>query len=47
MPVTKGRRCCFLPFLYDDAGAKLREDNTRFLEGELANYRADKDVVVR
>jgi peroxiredoxin len=47
MPVTEGRRFCFLPFLYDDAGAKLREENTRFLEGELANYRADQDVVVR
>jgi alkyl hydroperoxide reductase subunit AhpC len=47
MPVTKGRRFCFLPFLYDDAGAKLREENTRFLEGDLANYRAAKDVVVR
>lgn len=47
MPVTKGRRFCFLPFLYDEAGAKLREENTRFLEGELANYRADQDVVVR
>ena len=47
MPVTKGRRFAFLPFLYDDAGAKLREENTKFLEGDLANYRADKDVVVR
>lgn len=47
MPVTRGRRFCFLPFLYDDAAAKLREDNARFLEGELANYRADQDVVVR
>ncbi|HVQ08559.1 MAG TPA: 2OG-Fe(II) oxygenase [Allosphingosinicella sp.] len=47
MPVTRGRRFCFLPFLYDDAGAKQREENTRFLEGDLANYRADQDVVVR
>lgn len=47
MPVTRGRRFCFLPFLYDDAGAKLREENARFLEGDLANYRADRDVVVR
>jgi peroxiredoxin/predicted 2-oxoglutarate/Fe(II)-dependent dioxygenase YbiX len=47
MPVTKGRRFAFLPFLYDDRGAKLREENARFLEGELANYRADKDVVIR
>ena len=47
MPVTKGRRFAFLPFLYDDAAAKLREENTRFLEGELANYRASNDIEVR
>ena len=47
MPVTKGRRFAFLPFLYDDAAAKLREQNARFLEGELARYSADKDIVVR
>lgn len=46
MPVTKGRRFAFLPFLYDEEGAKIREENAKFLEGELANYRADKDVVV-
>jgi len=46
-PVTSGRRFAFLPFLYDEAGAKLREENARFLEGELANYRAAADVVVR
>ena len=47
MPVAKGRRFAFLPFLYDDAAAKLREANTRFVEGDLANYRAHKDVAVR
>jgi len=31
MPVTKGRRFAFLPFLYDDAGARLREANSQFL----------------
>jgi len=30
-PVTKGRRFAFLPFLYDDAAAKIREANQRFL----------------
>ena len=34
-------------FLYDDASAKLREENTKYLEGDLANYRAAKDVAVR
>jgi predicted 2-oxoglutarate/Fe(II)-dependent dioxygenase YbiX len=47
MPVTKGRRFAFLPFLYDDEGAQLRERNAKYLEGDLANYKADKDVVVR
>ena len=40
LPVTRGRRFAFLPFLYDEAAAKLREENARFTEGELANYRA-------
>jgi hypothetical protein len=30
-PVTKGRRYAFLPFLYDEAGARLREANLQFL----------------
>lgn len=47
MPVTKGRRFAFLPFLYDDAGAQLRERNAKYLEGDLAGYRADQDVAVR
>ncbi|MDQ8754920.1 2OG-Fe(II) oxygenase [Sphingosinicella sp. LHD-64] len=39
-PVTRGRRFAFLPFLYDEAAALLRERNASFLEGDLANYRA-------
>ena len=31
-PVTKGRRFVFLPFLYDDAAAKIREQNLKFLD---------------
>lgn len=31
--VTRGKRYAFLPFLYDDAAAKLREANQAFLEG--------------
>jgi predicted 2-oxoglutarate/Fe(II)-dependent dioxygenase YbiX len=30
-PVTKGRRYAFLPFLYDEAAAKIREANARLL----------------
>ncbi len=37
--VTAGKRYAFLPFLYDEAAAKLREENAQFTErGE--NYRA-------
>ena len=38
--VTVGRRYAFLPFLYDDAAARLREANARHLEGG-SDYRAD------
>jgi predicted 2-oxoglutarate/Fe(II)-dependent dioxygenase YbiX len=31
MPVTRGKRYVFLPFLYDEEGARQREDNLRFL----------------
>lgn len=33
-PVTKGKRYAFLPFLYDDAAAKIREENLRFVQLE-------------
>lgn len=31
-PVTRGRRFAFLPFLYDEAGAKVRERNLGYLD---------------
>jgi hypothetical protein len=31
LPVTKGERFAFLPFLYDDAAAKIREENLKYL----------------
>lgn len=31
-PITKGKRYAFLPFLYDDAAAALRERNRKYLE---------------
>jgi len=34
-PVTRGKRFVFLPFLYDDAAARLREQNLRFLAGDV------------
>ena len=32
LPVTAGERYAFLPFLYDDAAAKLREANMAFVD---------------
>jgi peroxiredoxin/predicted 2-oxoglutarate/Fe(II)-dependent dioxygenase YbiX len=37
--VTQGRRYAFLPFVYDDAAAKLREENNRFLDQSVGAYR--------
>jgi predicted 2-oxoglutarate/Fe(II)-dependent dioxygenase YbiX len=34
MPVTRGRRYMFLPFLYDDNAARLREQNRKFLASD-------------
>jgi len=38
LPVTSGNRYAFLPFLYDDAGAKLRAENAEFLADNVPNY---------
>lgn len=40
-PVTAGRRFVFLPFLYDDAAARLREANNAFLDPSVGQYHAD------
>jgi len=37
LPVTKGRRYAFLPFLYDNEAAKIRAENLKFLTGEIDN----------
>jgi predicted 2-oxoglutarate/Fe(II)-dependent dioxygenase YbiX/peroxiredoxin len=39
-PVTAGRRYAFLPFLYDDEAAKLREANNVHLGDGVGAYRA-------
>ena len=41
-PVTFGRRFATLPFLYDDAAAKVREANHATLAGSTKEYRADR-----
>lgn len=38
-PVTRGQRYAFLPFLYDEAGAKLRTRNNDRLGASVAAYR--------
>jgi predicted 2-oxoglutarate/Fe(II)-dependent dioxygenase YbiX len=38
--VTAGRRYAYLPFLYDDAAAKIREANNRFLGEGVGAYKA-------
>lgn len=39
-PVTAGRRYAFIPFLYDDAAAKIREANNPHLAEGLGAYQA-------
>jgi hypothetical protein len=39
-PVTRGRRYAFLPFLYDDDGARVRERNLPYVAPELQSYRS-------
>ena len=38
--VTRGRRYAFLPFLYDEAAAKVREANNAFLGEGVGAYRS-------
>ncbi len=42
-PVTRGRRYAFLPFLYGEADAALREINNAKLHDSAARYVADSD----
>ncbi|MES1197626.1 MAG: 2OG-Fe(II) oxygenase [Pseudomonadota bacterium] len=37
-PVTRGKRYAFLPFLYDEAGAKIREANNQYLDASIGKY---------
>ena len=37
-PVTQGRRYAFLPFLYDDEAARIREANNKFLGENVGAY---------
>ncbi|WP_108660130.1 2OG-Fe(II) oxygenase [Acuticoccus kandeliae] len=42
--VTRGRRFAFLPFLYDDAAARIREQNAGFVGDTGSGYRATVSV---
>ncbi|MCL6285060.1 2OG-Fe(II) oxygenase [Ruegeria sp. 2012CJ41-6] len=37
--VTRGRRYAFLPFLYDDAAAEIRERNNKYLGEDVGTYK--------
>lgn len=39
-PVTRGARFAFLPFLYDDAAAKVRAANNHLLDESIAPYQS-------
>jgi predicted 2-oxoglutarate/Fe(II)-dependent dioxygenase YbiX/peroxiredoxin len=39
-PVTRGKRYAFLPFLYDEAAARTREQNSHLVAGEGGAYKA-------
>jgi predicted 2-oxoglutarate/Fe(II)-dependent dioxygenase YbiX/peroxiredoxin len=45
-PVTKGRRYAFLPFLYDDASAALRERNRQFVAAEASRASPNQEAGV-
>jgi peroxiredoxin len=40
LPVTRGERFAFLPFLYDEAGARVRENNLDFVGQDLKDYKS-------
>ncbi len=43
-PMTRGKRYCYLPFLYDAAGAALRKENEQFLDSRV--LAADEKTVL-
>jgi predicted 2-oxoglutarate/Fe(II)-dependent dioxygenase YbiX len=44
-PITSGRRLAFLPFLYDESDATLREANNERLDASSARYLAGNDLL--
>lgn len=42
MPVTRGRRYMYLPFLYDEAGSRIRETNLQYMDTDAKSGRNEK-----
>jgi hypothetical protein len=47
LPVTAGRRFAFLPFLYDEAAARLRLENNRHLDERVGAYQLESPAPAR
>lgn len=43
LPVLDGRRYMYLPFLYNEEAAQLRERNARFVKSQGNDYKAFRD----
>lgn len=44
VPITRGERFAYLPFLYDDAGARVRETNAAYLDDAVGGYRDERSA---
>jgi len=47
LPVTKGTRYCTLPFLYDEEGAKVREQNLAYFADETLRQQLERNLLGR
>lgn len=45
LPVTKGTRYCTLPFLYDEEGAKIREQNLAYFADENLRGQLERNLL--
>jgi hypothetical protein len=44
-PVTRGIRYAYLPFLYDDAAAKIRQKNQKFIQNDNSDRQSEKQQI--
>jgi peroxiredoxin/predicted 2-oxoglutarate/Fe(II)-dependent dioxygenase YbiX len=47
LPVTRGRRYCVLPFLYDEAGARVREANLDYVADDRLREEVKQSLAAR